>query len=76
MLGRLEMDVSECIEIYKNLLKDVFGYRKKMWKVSLKGKFQAQFDETLLRKAIEKTVKSKIAVDIMFEDGQQRSART
>lgn len=76
MLGRLEMDVSECIKIYKDLLKDVFGHRKNMWKVSLKGKVQAQFDAMLLRKAIEKTVISKIAEDTMFEDGQQRSART
>jgi hypothetical protein len=76
MLGRLEMDVPECIKIYKGLLKDVFEHRKNMWKVSLKGKVQAQFDETLLKKAIEKTVKSKIAVHTMFEDGQERFART
>jgi hypothetical protein len=76
MLGRLEMDVPECIKIHKGFLKDVFGHRRIMWKVSLKGKVQAQFDETLLKKAIEKTVKSKIAVDTMFEDGQQRSVRT
>ena len=76
MLGRLEMDVSDCVDTYKDLLEDVFGHRKHKYEVGLKGNLQARFDESLLRTAIEKTVGKKTDVNTMFDDGKLRSSRT
>ena len=52
MLGRLEMEVEECIKAYTDMMKDVFGKRTKPidWKLKVKGQFSA--------KSLEKAVKS------------------
>jgi hypothetical protein len=41
MLGRLEMDVSDCIRIYKEMFKEVFGNQRHWWPVNLTGRVQA-----------------------------------
>jgi hypothetical protein len=52
MLGRLEMDVGDCISTSTNLMKAVF--EKSSWlPVGWMGKTNAQFDSKRLKSAIE-----------------------
>jgi hypothetical protein len=77
MLGRLEMDVTECIQIYKAMFKEVFGHQRHKWAASVTGQVQARFDETLLRNAIQKVLIGKeIPIATIFEDGEKRMTRT
>lgn len=76
MLGRLEMDVSESVRTYKDLLENVFGQQKHKWEIDFWGNIQARFDEALLQTAIEKTVAKKTEASTMFEDEQNRCTKT
>ena len=55
MLGRLEMDVDECISAYIDLMKDVFE-EKSRFPVGWSGRAQPQFDSKKLKGAIERAV--------------------
>ncbi|KAF5630109.1 calcium-independent phospholipase A2 [Fusarium sp. NRRL 52700] len=61
MLGRLQMDVDECISAYNDLIKVVFNEKARVHqsKFSLRGQTQARFDSGGLKAAIEKTVKDR-----------------
>lgn len=52
MLGRLGMDVDECIEAYSDLAETVF--RKKLASFQLKGKVQSRFNSAKLEAAVIK----------------------
>jgi hypothetical protein len=57
MLGRLEMSVDECIEIYTNFMEKVFA-------VSWRNKVRtltngAKYDDTVLESCIKEVVKDK-----------------
>jgi hypothetical protein len=54
MLGRLEMDVSQCIDVYINLMDTVF--KKRQHRISVRGKVQARFDTEQLEKEIRKVI--------------------
>ncbi|KAL5591351.1 hypothetical protein FOVSG1_010240 [Fusarium oxysporum f. sp. vasinfectum] len=58
MLGRLQMDVDECISAYTDLTKVVFNEKARVHqsKFSLLGQTQARFDSGGLKAAIEKTL--------------------
>ena len=51
MLGRLEMDVDECIEVYTRMFEAVFG--KKGLPVNMWGKLKGRFDSTVLEECIK-----------------------
>jgi hypothetical protein len=55
MLGRLEMDVSQCIDVYINLMDRVF--RKQRHRVTVRGKVQARFDTEELENQIKKMIR-------------------
>lgn len=77
MLGRLEMDVDECIEAYTKLAEAVFSQKKSRLPFGLKGKVKAQFDSSKLEKAIRETIKgSGISDTALFNDGNERGCRT
>ncbi|KAJ4038294.1 hypothetical protein NW756_008572 [Fusarium oxysporum] len=61
MLGRLQMDVDECISAYSDLIKVVFNEKARVHqsKFSLLGQTQARFDSGGLKAAIEKTLKDR-----------------
>lgn len=77
MLGRLEMDVDECIVAYSQLTEAMFNDKTGFLPISLNSKTKAQFSSEKLKTALEKLI-----VDIgfstadMFNDGKQRSCRT
>jgi hypothetical protein len=50
MLGRLEMDVGECIDTYTNMFKTIFG--KKGLPVNMLGKIKGRFDSIVLEECI------------------------
>ena len=45
MLGRLEMDVDECIAAYNELAAAVFGEKISRVPVNIKGKIRPRFDQ-------------------------------
>ncbi|KAA6408070.1 MAG: hypothetical protein FRX48_07811 [Lasallia pustulata] len=59
LLGRLEMDVDECIETYKCLLETIFK-SKSLIPVTIKGKTKARFDSNILRQSIEDIIRKHI----------------
>ncbi|EGU85090.1 hypothetical protein FOXB_04404 [Fusarium oxysporum f. sp. conglutinans Fo5176] len=61
MLGRLQMDVDECISAYNNLIKVVFSKEARVHqsKFNLLGQTQARFDSGGLKDAIEKTLRDR-----------------
>ncbi|KAI0543597.1 WD40-repeat-containing domain protein [Xylaria curta] len=59
MLGRLEMDVDECISTYTELMEDVFKKKKHQSRVNFLFEVQPQFDSTRLKRAIEKAIRLK-----------------
>lgn len=52
MLGRLEMDVDECISAYSGLAAAVFGEKLSSIPVNFKGHVKARFDSAKLESAI------------------------
>jgi hypothetical protein len=52
MLGRLEMDIDECIGAYSDLEAEVFGEKLSSLPVNIKGDVKARFDSTRLENAI------------------------
>lgn len=55
MLGRLKMDVQDCIDICTSMFQDIFG-TKAHSKVSLLGQIQSQYDSEILRRCILKVI--------------------
>ncbi|KAH7111140.1 phospholipase, patatin family protein [Dendryphion nanum] len=53
MLGRLQMNVDECILEYKNIMKAVFEKNSGWLPISWTGKVKARFDPTRLEDAIK-----------------------
>ncbi|KIM93182.1 hypothetical protein OIDMADRAFT_138250 [Oidiodendron maius Zn] len=54
MLGRLEMDVDECIAAYSELAAAVFSQKSSRIPFNIKGKIQERFDSAKLESAIRK----------------------
>lgn len=77
MLGRLEMDVDECITAYIKLMKAVFEQRSNRLPFGWRGRLKAQFDSNTLRSAIEEVIQGKeISITDPFNDGSKRGCRT
>ena len=56
MLGRLEMDVDECVSAYNGLIKTVFDEKSSLLPISWTGRTKAQFDSEKLKHAIEEVI--------------------
>lgn len=76
MLGRLEMDVDECIEAYGELAEAVFGEKASALPFTWKGKVKARFDSTTLEKAVQKVVQRSASNTELFNDGTERGCKT
>jgi hypothetical protein len=77
MLGRLEMDVDECITAYSELAAAVFGEKLSSIPVNIRGDVKARFDSAKLEAAIRKVIKnSGASEDDLFNDGTERGCRT
>jgi hypothetical protein len=59
MLGRLEMDVDECIEAYRELMTAVFEKKKSLFAVGLRGQIRSRFSSKALGKAIKGVVEKR-----------------
>jgi hypothetical protein len=77
MLGRLEMDVDQCILAYSDLAETVFGKKLSHLPFNIQGKVKAQFDSAKLEKAIRKTIRdSGISETELLNSGTERGCRT
>ncbi|KAF2192161.1 kinase subdomain-containing protein, partial [Zopfia rhizophila CBS 207.26] len=77
MLGRLEMDVNECISAYSKLMKTVFEEKSSWLPVGWTGRTKAQFDSKRLKSAIEEVIGSKGASTAdVFNNGKVRGCLT
>ncbi|CAG8393837.1 unnamed protein product [Penicillium salamii] len=76
MLGRLEMDVDECIAAYIKLMKEIFGKPSKRGLSKLFGKIKPQFDASKLEGAINEVTNSCGAKTTdLFNDEANRNCR-
>jgi hypothetical protein len=76
MLGRLEMDVDECISAYSKLMKTVFGEKSSWLPISWTGGTKARFDSAKLKGAIEEVVANHGAsATELFNDRASRGCR-
>ncbi|EFR00516.1 protein kinase subdomain-containing protein [Nannizzia gypsea CBS 118893] len=73
MLGRLEMDVDECIDVYGTLSREVFGQKKHLIPMKINSKIRPRFDSDKLEKIIKKVMSSKgISEDELLNNGEKR----
>ena len=75
MLGRLEMDVDQCIDAYVKLAGEVFS--EKSLPVDWLGRVKSKFDSKKLKDAIyEIAKKGGASGDEPFNDGKERGCKT
>ncbi|KAH9216167.1 acyl transferase/acyl hydrolase/lysophospholipase [Leptodontidium sp. 2 PMI_412] len=78
MLGRLKMDVQECIDAYVSMFEEIFGSTVHS-KVSITLQIQSQYDSEILRRCILRIVRPMLdaaASKILLDDGVPRGCRT
>jgi hypothetical protein len=76
MLGRLEMDVDECILEYSELTKAVFDEKSSRFPINWMGNTKAQFDSKRLKNAIEEVITRHNASKAdLFNDGHPRGCK-
>ena len=76
MLGRLGMDVDECIEEYKNLMGTIFGSKAHSLPIHTSFSVAAQYDGRKVKKAIEEVLeRHNLQKDAAFNDGIERRCR-
>lgn len=76
MLGRLEMDVEECIAAYIKLMGSVFDKQIRHWPVNLRGRIEPRFDSNRLKEAIEEVAAmANMSASDPFNDGRARGCR-
>ena len=77
MLGRLEMDVDECILAYSDFAAAVFGEKLSRSPVTIKGQIKPRFDSTKLEKAVREVIAlAGISETELLNDGTDRGCRT
>ncbi len=70
------MDVDECISMYIDVMKSVFGKKASRLPVSLGGNVKPQFDSKKLLSAVEQAInQSGASPGDPFNDGQSRGCR-
>lgn len=76
MLGRLEMDVQECIDAYRELMKTIFSEKYRAVCIDLSGNVKAQYDSRKLRLAIEEVIRrAGYSPSALLNDGEKRKCR-
>lgn len=76
MLGRLEMDVDECISAYTKLMKTIFEQKSRQVPLGFSGRIQSTFDSSKLRNAINEVITGQgFSPEDLFSDGQRRGCR-
>ncbi|EQL35284.1 hypothetical protein BDFG_03030 [Blastomyces dermatitidis ATCC 26199] len=74
MLGRLEMDVDQCIAEYSRMIQQIF--KKKSFPVDWKGKIKGRFNTGILTNSLQETLLSLGLSDADFlNDGKERKCR-
>ena len=77
MLGRLGMDVDECIEKQTSMLAGVFGDKAHHVKVGWSGDIKSMFKSDALRTAVTKVVMDcGLSANTKFNDGKHRDCHT
>lgn len=77
MLGRLEMDVDQCILAYSDLAEAVFSQKKSRLPFNIWSNVNARFDSSKLESAIRKTIlDSGISETELLNNGYKRGCRT
>jgi hypothetical protein len=77
MLGRLEMDVDECITAYTEFMRTVFEKKSSWFSASWAGNIKSQFDSVKLETAIKEVIiRHKAKETDLFDDGVKRGCRT
>jgi hypothetical protein len=77
MLGRLEMDVNECIAAYSELAAAVFGEKLSRIPFNITGKIQARFDSAKLESAVRQAIgRTGVSETDLFDNGAERGCRT
>ncbi|KAL8721873.1 MAG: hypothetical protein Q9181_007615 [Wetmoreana brouardii] len=76
MLGRLEMDIYECISCYTDLMRKVFGQKKSRLPFTWHGKTKGRFDSSILKSAIEKVIAERgVPMQEQLDNGNARGCR-
>lgn len=76
MLGRLEMDVDECISAYSDLMKMAFNEDSNWLPIGSTGGVKVQFESKKLKNAIEEALACHGAPENgLFNDGNRRGCR-
>lgn len=71
MLGRLEMDVDECIDAYTNMFRAIF--RKKGLPLNMFGKIKGRFDSIVLEECVAEILKRRrLSETEPLNDGKDR----
>jgi hypothetical protein len=78
MLGRLEMDVDECITAYSKLADDVFKEKLSSFPFNLMDNVTSRFDSSKLEKATRQVVvqSGKASETDLLNDEIERGCRT
>ncbi|KAJ6081476.1 hypothetical protein N7499_006350 [Penicillium canescens] len=75
MLGRLEMDVQQCIDAYRTLSRDIFS-NPRVIGVNWRGNVRARFDSQKLERAVKDIIKSRdLPEDSLLDDGAKRDSK-
>lgn len=71
MLGRLEMDIDDCIDTYTSMFKKIFG--KKVLPLNRWGKIKGRFDSKVLEECVLKIIKDAgMSETEPLNDGKER----
>lgn len=72
MLGRLEMDVDECITAYVDLMRTIFEHTLNSLRFGFTGKIKPKFDSGKLRDAITKVAEHRDGSETgLLNDGKE-----
>ncbi|KAJ5081108.1 Acyl transferase/acyl hydrolase/lysophospholipase [Penicillium angulare] len=76
MLGRLEMDIDECIAAYRELMESVFSEKARTVFLDWSGNVKAQYDSQKLRAVIERVITDAGASpNDLLNDGVSRKSK-
>lgn len=71
MLGRLEMDIDECIKTYTSMFQTLFA--SKGLPINILGKIKGRFDSAVFEKCIGKILRERGLSDAeLLNDGKER----
>lgn len=76
MLGRLDMNIDECISAYSELMQTVFGDKANSIPVDWSGNIKPQYDSRKLKAAVDHVIKrTGLEPDDPMNDGKPRRCR-